>query len=81
MGCLWYTYHRSVAWIWSWFFPPGLILQPGPLGTGGLHTVQTQPRAQIYMYLRYRQETPPGIVKLAVILSERVHEGPISPGG
>ena len=42
MGCLWYTYHRSVAWLWSWFFPPGLILQPGPAAlTDGLDAIRT----------------------------------------
>lgn len=77
----WCTYRRCVAWIQSWFFPPVLILQPGPLGSGELHTVQTEPGVRIHMSLRYRQEAPPGIMKLAAILNEYIHERPIQPGG
>ena len=80
MERLWVTYHRCVAWIRSWFYPPILILHPGPLETGKLHTVQTEPGTPLHIQLQYRQETPPGIMKLAVILSECTHERPISPG-
>jgi hypothetical protein len=68
---------RCVEWVWSWFGPPRLVVPFDALAPEDPQTVTTRPGARIAVELRIRRETPPGIARLAAILSETARESAI----
>jgi hypothetical protein len=75
------AYRHCIEWVWSRFWPPGLILRSGKVEPATSWMVSTGPNARIETTMWIRQETPPGIARLAAILSECARDTSISSGG
>ena len=74
------AYRRCVEWVWKWFGPPRLVVPFDALAPEDPQTVTTRPGARIVVEMRIRRDTPPGIARLAAILSESARESAIPSG-
>jgi hypothetical protein len=70
MGWLQRKVRRCVEWVRGWLRPPELVLAgAAPTGDAAL-VLCTPPASRVDTCLAIRQETPPGIARLAALLAE-----------
>lgn len=70
MGWLQRRFRRCVEWVRGWLRPPELVLSgAAPTGEAGI-ALSTPPGSRLDTRLAIRQETPPGIARLAALLAE-----------
>ncbi|HTT13035.1 MAG TPA: hypothetical protein VMG60_19365 [Burkholderiaceae bacterium] len=73
------AYRRCIEWVWKWLRPAGLILRRDELTSATAQRLSTGPNARVETTLWIRQETPPGIARLAAILSAYARDPSLSP--
>jgi hypothetical protein len=81
MAWLQSAYRRGLAWVWDQLWPARLVVPYDAIASEEPQIIRTSPGARIAACLRIRRETPMGIGRLAVILSECIRESPISTSG
>lgn len=75
------AYRRGLAWVWDQFWPARLVVPYDAIASEEPQIVSTSPGARIAACLRIRRETPTGVARVAVILSECIRESTISSNG
>jgi hypothetical protein len=74
-------YRRCVDLLLGWFGSVELLVRPGNLANSAVEIASCDPVPRIATRMRIRQETPPGIAKLATILGECAGESEIPAVG
>jgi hypothetical protein len=68
------AYRRCLKWVCSWLKPPRIVVPIEAIASEDPQIVATCPDARVYVQMEIRRDTPPGIARLAAILSECASE-------
>ena len=74
-------YRGCVDWCLGWFAAVELLVRPGNVASTAVEIASCDPASRITTRMRIRHETPPGIARVATILSECAGESEISAVG
>ena len=75
------AYRRCLEWVRDRLWPPTLVLRREKIRSPSGEVVRTCPAERVETTMRIKTETPPGIARLAAILSECAHDPVVSTRG